>query len=451
MDDALAVHRLHFAFTATFHYLFAQLSMGIAPLIFLLKTRALRTGDAHYDRSARFWIKILAVTFVLGVVTGIPLEFQFGTNWAEFSRSTGGVIGQTLAMEGMFSFFLESAFLGMLVFGERRLGPRGHWLASLLVFAGSWLSGAFIIVTDAWMQHPVGHRVGAGGEILLESLPALLANPWAFWQYLHNMAGALITGSFTFAGVGAYYLLEGRHGRHGETFVRLGVAAGVVAALLQVYPLGDRHARMVADRQPATFAAMEGIFRSEQGAPLVLVGQPDVVSQRLDNPIYIPRVLSFLTWREWGAEIMGLDQIAREEWPDNIALIYYSYHIMVGLGTFFAVILAAAALMLWRRRLMTSRPMLWILMLSLPFPFIANTAGWITAEAGRQPWIVYGLLRTATGSSRNVSSGNALFTLIGFAGLYTVLGILFLFLTRREIEHGPEADPAAPAAPAGRS
>jgi cytochrome bd ubiquinol oxidase subunit I len=444
MDDALAVHRLHFAFTATFHYLFAQLSMGIAPLIFLLKTRALRSGDAHYDRAARFWIRILAVTFVLGVVTGIPLEFQFGTNWAEFSRATGGVIGQTLAMEGMFSFFLESAFLGMLVFGEKRLGARGHWLSSLLVFAGSWLSGGFIILTDAWMQHPVGHRITEGGSIVLESLPAMLANPWAFWQYLHNMAGALITGCFTMAGLGAYYLLEGSHRRHGETFVRLGVLTGVVVSLLQVFPLGDRHAKMVADHQAPTFAAMEGLFRSESGAPLILVGQPDVVRQKLDNPIYVPRMLSFLTWREWGAVIRGLDQFPQEAWPDNIALLYYSYRIMVGLGTFFAIIMASAALLLWRGKLAGTRPMLWILMLSLPFPFIANTAGWIVAEAGRQPWIVYGLLRTAEGVSRNVSSGNALFTLIGFTGLYTVLGILFLFLVRREIEHGPEADPEAP-------
>ena len=447
MDDALAVHRLHFAFTATFHYLFAQLSMGIAPLIFVLKTMGLRTGDGHYDRGARFWIRILAVTFVVGVVTGIPLEFQFGTNWAEFSRATGGVIGQTLAMEGMFSFFLESAFIGLLVFGEKRLSPRGHWLASLMVFAGSWLSGGFIIVTNAWMQHPVGHRLaGDGGGIVLESVPALLANPWAFWEYFHNMAGALITGCFALAGVGAYYLLAEQHERQGGTFVRLGVVVGVAAVLVQVFPLGDRHARMVADLQPATFAAMEGLFRTESGAPLVLVGQPDVAERRLDNPITVPRMLSFLTWREWGAEIRGLDRFPPDEWPDNIALLYYNYRIMVGLGTFFAAIMAVAALLLWRGRLLACKPMLWVLMLSLPFPFIANTAGWIVAEVGRQPWIVYGLLRSAAGASKNVSSGNALFTLIGFAGIYTVLAILCLFLVRREIEHGPEPEPAAGAA-----
>jgi cytochrome bd ubiquinol oxidase subunit I len=442
MDDALAVHRLHFAFTATFHYLFAQLTMGLAPLIFLLKTRALMTGDAHYDRSARFWIRIFAVSFVLGVVTGIPLEFQFGTNWAEFSRATGGVIGQTLAMEGMFSFFLESAFLGLLVFGEKRLGPRGHWLASLLVFLGSWLSGGFIILTNAWMQNPVGQRAAPGGGIALGSIGELLTNPWAFWEFLHNMAGALITGCFAVAGVGAYYLLLGEHRSQGRTFVRLGVAVGLAAVLLQVYPLGDRHARMVADRQPATFAAMEGLFHSEAGAPLVLVGQPDVARRRLDNPIYVPRMLSFLTWRQWRAELDGLDRFPEGDWPDNIALLYFSYRIMVGLGTFFAAIMAGAALLLWKERLFRSRAMLWLLMLSLPFPFIANTAGWITAEVGRQPWLVYGLMRTAGGDSRVVSSGNALFTLIGFAGIYMVLGILFLFLVRREIEHGPETESA---------
>jgi cytochrome d ubiquinol oxidase subunit I len=292
------------------------------------------------------------------------------------------------------------------------------------------------------MQHPVGHRITPGGEIALESVTALLTNPWAFWQYFHNMAGALITGCFVMAGVGAYYLLMGEHERQGGTFVRLGVAAGVVAVLLQVFPLGDRHARMVADRQPATFAAMEGLFRTEAGAPLVLIGQPDIADRQLDNPIFIPRMLSFLTWRQWGAEIRGLDQFPVDEWPDNISLLYFSYRIMVGLGTFFAAIMAAAAFLLWRGRLLGSRPMLWLLMLSLPFPFIANTAGWITAEVGRQPWLVYGLLRSAGGASKVVSSGNALFTLIGFSGIYTLLAILFLFLMRREIEHGPEAAPS---------
>ena len=214
MDSALAVHRLHFAFTVTFHYLFPQLTMGLALLIVILKTIGLRTGNEHYHQAARFWVKIFAINFAMGVVTGIPMEFQFGTSWAEFSKSAGGVLGQTLAMEGVFSFFLESSFLGLFVFGEKQLGPRMHWLAAFLVFLGSWMSGFFIIATDAWMQHPVGYRTGPHGEILLDSFWRLIFNPWTLWQYLHNMTGAVVTGSFVMASIGAFYLLMNRSVEH---------------------------------------------------------------------------------------------------------------------------------------------------------------------------------------------------------------------------------------------
>jgi cytochrome d ubiquinol oxidase subunit I len=207
--------------------------------------------------------------------------------------------------------------------------------------------------------------------------------------------------------------------------------------LIQLYPTGDGHGRMLAKHQPTALAAMEGLFRTERGAPLALIGQPDVENRRLDNPIVVPRVLSLLTYQRWNAEVKGLDAYPREDWPDNIPLLYFSYHIMVGLGTIFIAVMALAAFLLWRGALFTARPMLWILMLAIPFPFIANTAGWITAEVGRQPWLIYGILRTEHGVSVNVSAGNALFTLIGFMGLYTVLAILFLFLMKREIEHGP--------------
>ncbi|HET6278562.1 MAG TPA: cytochrome ubiquinol oxidase subunit I [Candidatus Polarisedimenticolia bacterium] len=438
MDSALAVSRLQFAFTITYHYLFPQLTMGLALLIFLLKSRALRSGDQEYDRAARFWTRIFAINFAMGVVTGIPMEFQFGTNWAAFSRAAGGVIGQTLAMEGVFSFFLESTFLGFLLYGEKRLGPRGHWAASLLVFLGSWLSGYFIVATNAWMQHPVGYTLGSGGEVRIASLLAVLFNPWAVWQYLHTMLGAVLTGCFVMASVGAFYLLSGRHEAGGRLFLRQAIAIGAVAAFLQIVPTGDRQGKLVAHHQPVTLAAMEGLFTSEHGAPIVLIGQPDMERMRLDNPIAVPRVLSFLTYNRWGAEVKGLDSFPREDWPQNVPLLYYSYHIMVGLGTIFLAVLAIAAWLLRGGRLFRSRGMLWALMLMLPFPYIANTAGWFTAELGRQPWLVYGLLRTADGASPTVAAGNVLFSLIGFMGMYTVLSILFLFLVHREIDRGPE-------------
>ena len=438
MEDAVDIHRLHFAFTVTFHYIFPQLTMGLALLLVIFKTLALRTGDEHYNRAARFWARIFGINFALGVVTGIPMEFQFGTNWAQFSRAAGGVIGQTLAMEGVFSFFLESSFLGLFLFGEKRLGPRGHWVTGVMVFLGSWLSGYFIIATNAWMQHPVGYMLGPDGEIQLASFWGLLGNRWALAEYAHNMNGSVITSCFAMAALGAFYLLSNKHEAYGRTFVRLGVIVGILAATLQVFPLSDLQGRMVAEYQPPTLAAMEGLFKTQGGAPLTILGQPDMEKKRLDNPLEVPRALSFLTYRSWRAEVKGLDAFPLEDWPDRIPLLYYSYHVMVGLGTIFFAVLIIAAWKLWRGRLYRSRGVLWALMLCLPLPYIANTAGWITAEMGRQPWLIYGLLRTPAGISPQVSAGNAWFTMIGFMGMYTVLGILFLFLVYREVDRGPE-------------
>lgn len=438
MDTALAVHRLQFAFTITFHYLFPQLTMGLALLIVVLKTIALRTGDEQYNYAARFWAKIFAINFAVGVVTGIPMEFQFGTNWARFSRAAGGVIGQTLAMEGMYSFFLESSFLGLFLLGEKKLGPKLHWVSAFLVFLGSWLSGFFIIATDAWMQHPVGYTVGENGRILLSSFWGLLSNPWTVWQYTHNMTASVVTASFAMAAIGAFYLLMHKHLEYGRLFVRVGVISGCAATIVMLFPTGDMQGRMVAEHQPPTLAAMEGLFETQSGAGVALVGQPDTDKLQLDNPLIVPKMLSFLTYRRWTAQVKGLKDFPRNIWPDNIALLYYSYHVMVGLGTILIAVMALAAFLLWRRHLYHARPMLWLLMLMLPFPYIATTAGWITAEVGRQPWLIYGLMRTSQGSSPYVSAGNALFTLLGFMGLYLVLGILFLFLVVREIEAGPE-------------
>jgi len=412
--------------------------MGLALLILVLKTMALRTGNPHYADSARFWARIFAVNFAMGVVTGIPMEFQFGTNWSRFSKAAGGVIGQTLAMEGVFSFFLESSFLGVFLFGEKRLGPKAHWFAAFLVFLGSWLSGFFIIATDAWMQHPVGYKIGADGQILLTSFSALFTNPWLFWQYLHNMIGSVVTGSFVMTSVGAFYLLSHEHEAYGRTFVRVGVIAGTASACLMAFPTGDGQGKNIAFHQPVTLAAMEGLFETEKGAPLAILGQPDVEKQRLDNPLTVPNALSFLTYQRWKAEVRGLNAFPKDTWPDNIPLLYYSYHIMVGLGTIFTGVMALAAFGLWRGWLYRMRAMLWVLMLMLPFPYIATTAGWITAELGRQPWLIYGLMRTSAGASPHVSPGNVLFTLIGFMGMYTVLSILFLFLVWHDITHGPD-------------
>lgn len=441
MDDALLMHRLHFGFTVTFHYLFPQLTMGLAPLILILKTIYLRTNNPLYNRAARFWAKVFGINFVMGVVTGIPMEFQFGTNWSQFSRLTGGVIGQPLVMEGVFSFFLESAFLGLFLFGEHRLSRIGHWWAAFAVFLGSWLSGFFIIVTDAWMQYPVAYQRAADGTFNVTSFWGLLFNPWAWIQYAHNMSGAMITGVFVMGAVGAYYLLEGKFLEDGKAFLHVAISVGVIACILQIFPTGDLHGRMMAAHQPATMAAMEGLFKTEAGAPIVILGQPDAESQRIDNPLVANKLLSLLIYGTTTAEVKGLNEFPKEDWPTNIPLLYFSYHIMAGLGTIFVLVMVISAFLLWRGRLYNSRWMLWVILLCAPLPYVANTAGWMTAEIGRQPWLVYGLLRTRDGYSKYVHAGNSLFTLLGFMGLYTLLGILFLFLVYRVIAHGPVDEP----------
>ena len=377
--DALALHRIHFGFTVTYHYLFPQLTMGLALLIVILKTMALRTKDERYNVSARFWAKIFAVNFLLGVVTGIPMEFQFGTNWSEFSRRTGGVIGQPLAMEGVFSFFLESSFLGLFLFGEKRLSRFAHWSAAFLVFCGSWISGFFIIVTDAWMQHPVAYQAMPNGTFEVAS----------FWGLMMN-------------------------------------------------PTGDLHGKYMAKNQPIATAAMEGLFRSQTGAPIVLMGQPDVEGQKIDNPIAVNKVLSFLIYGTTAAEVKGLDQYPKDLWPTTLPLLFYSYHIMAGLGTYFVALMAVAAFLLWRGKLYTSRWILWPILLSFPLPYIANTAGWMTAEIGRQPWLVYNLIRTSDGYSTHIGAGTSLFSLLGFLGMYTVLSILWIMLVYNFIHKGPD-------------
>lgn len=437
MANPLFWHRLQFAFTIVYHYLFPQLSMGLALLIVVMKALALRTGNPRWDDAARFWIRVFGINFAVGVVTGVPMEFQFGTNWARFSRYAGGVIGQTLAMEGLFAFFLESSFLGLLVFGERKLGRTGHFLASVALFVGTWLSGYFIICTNAFMQHPVGHAIGANGALQLVDFRALLLNPWALAEYAHTMAATVVTASFVVVAVGSYYALQRIHLDQASRFLRVGTIAGLVASVLVAAPTGDTQAKLVATHQPVALAAMEGRFESGPMAGIVLIGQPNLGLRRLDNPIVVPGMLSFLAYGTFHSDVKGLNEFPQDVWPDNIELLYYAFHVMAGLGTLLIVVMGMATILELRGGLLRRRGMLWVLMLAFPFPYIATTAGWMTTELGRQPWLVYGLFRTADGASPSVHSGTALFTLIGFAGLYFVLGLLFLFLIGREIAHGP--------------
>ena len=438
VSDPAFWSRVQFGFTLTYHYLFPQLTMGLAWFLVYWKWRALRTGDEKYNVAARFWVKILGLNFAVGVVTGIPMEFQFGTNWADFSRYAGAVVGQTLAMEGMFAFFMESAFIGAFVWGEKRLGPGTHFLTAVLVATGSWLSGYFILVTNAFMQHPVGYEIEPDGTLGVASLGTYLLNPWAFVQFAHNQCAALVTGSFVVTAGGAFYTLRGLHPTQAKLYLRSGTLVGLIAALLVAFPTGDQQAKMVGRHQPVTLAAMEGKFQGSEMAGVAVIGQPNVAEQRLDNPIEVPGALSFLAYGSFGSFVHGLDEYPQDVWPDNIELLYYAFHLMITLGTIFILIMAYANFLRWWGKLDNCRWLLWVLLLAFPFPYIANTLGWMTTELGRQPWLIYNLYRTQDGYSKVVSNGDTIFTLIGFTGLYFVLGLLFLGLTGRTFADGPD-------------
>jgi cytochrome d ubiquinol oxidase subunit I len=416
--------------------------MGLAWFLVYWKWQALRTGDEKFNQAVRFWARIFGLNFAVGVVTGIPMEFQFGTNWSAFSRFSGGIIGQTLSMEGMFAFFLESAFIGALVFGEKRIGPRVHFLAALGVAIGSWASGYFIITTNAFMQNPDPriYEFTPDGTLGLKNLSAFLLNPWAWVEFAHNQCAALVTGSFVVAAVGAFYTLRGTHLPQASLFLRSGTLAGLFASMLVAMPTGDSQAKMVAKYQPVTLAAMEARFHGGDMAGIAMIGQPDVEKMRLDNALVLPGALSFLANGTFQSYVHGLDEYPQADWPDNIELLYYAFHLMVTLGSIFILLMTLATVQRFRGRLEQSTWLLWLLLLAFPFPYIANTLGWMTAELGRQPWLIYGLFRTQQGFSQSVSNGDVIFTLIGFCALYFAVGVMFLFTIAREISHGPESD-----------
>ncbi len=436
--NAAGWSRIQFAFTITYHYLFPQLTMGLALLIVIFKALYLKTRNENFNHAARFWTRIFGINFAVGVVTGIPMEFQFGTNWAKFSNFAGGVIGMSLAMEGMFAFFAESSFLGILLFGEKRFGQKVHMVSAIMLFLGSWLSGYFIIVTNAFMQHPVGYTMGADHKLHMANPMAFLLNPWALWEYSHNMTASVVTASFVVASVGAFYLLIGRHREVASLFLKVAVVTGFIASVIQVFPTGDGQSRMISYYQKPTLAAMEGKFRTSAHAGLVLMGQPNEENGNIENPVVVPSVLSALAYGSANSKVKGLNSFPKQDRPDNLVLLYYAYHIMVGLGTFFILLTGISLVMLRKNLLMNSTPLLWVIMLAFPFPYIATTAGWMVTEIGRQPWLVYGLERTIQGVSPTVSGGDVAFSTLGFLGLYLVVGVLFLYMIGRTINEGPE-------------
>ena len=431
--DAVLLARIQFALTVGFHFIFPPLSIGLAWLLFWMMTRWLATGDAIYYRMSRFWLKLLALTFVMGVATGITMEFQFGTNWSEYSRFVGDIFGAPLAAEGIFSFFLESVFIGVLVFGWNRLSKRTMWTASLLVAVGATLSAFWILVANSWQQTPAGYEI-IDGRAQLTSFWAAVFNPSTLPRYFHTVDGAIITGAFFMMGVSAWYLLKGRHTEFAQKSLVMSLIVALIASLVQL-PLGHWHAVQVADTQPEKLAAIEGVFETQRGAPVLLFGIYNGQDE-MDFAIRIPKLLSLLAFGSVDAEVKGLNDFPRRDWPPLI-LTFYPFHLMVLLGLYFIALTLLGIYLYWRKLLFKNRLFLWLALLSIPLPFISNELGWITAEVGRQPWIVYRMLRTSDAVSVTVPAWQVAASLVMFVVLYAFLFAVWFFLIRRTVGTGP--------------
>jgi cytochrome bd ubiquinol oxidase subunit I len=441
--DAITLSRIQFALTISFHYLFPPLAIGMGVFLVFLEARYFKTKDPRFEAAAKFWTRIFALNFALGVASGIVMEFQFGTNWATYSRYVGDVFGSALAAEGIFAFFLESGFLAILVFGWDKVSARMHFFATLMVALGSMFSAIWIIVAISWQQTPAGFVVREvttpGGTIKRAELTdfwSVVFNPSAMDRLIHVLISALILGSFFILSISAFYLLKNRH----VDFARKSfITALVVAAVASIAMLisGDSQGRMVARYQPAKLAAMEGLFQTTgTGAPLQVFGFPDSESKVMRYNIEIPGLLSFLIHHDSSKPVPGLDRFEPDTPP--VALPFHSFHIMVALGSYFIVLTLYALWCHKRGTLFQKRWLLWIFVFSVIGPFIANELGWVVAEVGRQPWIVYNLLRTVDAGSRSVMASQVMGSIVMFGIIYTLLFAVWIFLLNDKIQKGPE-------------
>ncbi len=433
--------RLQFAFTISFHYIYPPLSIGLGLLLVAIEALWIKTRNPLYHQMARFWTKVFALTFAIGVATGLVMEFEFGTNWATYSRYVGDVFGSALAAEGIFAFFLESGFLAVLLFGWDKVGPKMHFFATCMVALGAHFSAIWIIVANSWMQTPAGyHIVGEGLKARAEITDfwAMVFNPSSMDRLSHTVVGAWQAGAWLMVSIGAWYLLRKRHRAFALASVKIGLVLSLTASVLTLVT-GDRSAKGVARNQPAKFAAFEGHWETGPQAPLHVVGWVDEKAETTRG-LALPGLLSWLAHGDAAKPVTGLRDIPRDERPP-VNFTFQLFHVMVGIG--FALIGLAlwAAWALWRGTLENSRPLLGLLVISVLGPQIANQAGWWAAEVGRQPWIVYKLLRTSQGLSAVVSANQVLTSLVMFSGVYLLLFAAFVFLLNEKIRHGPdEAD-----------
>jgi cytochrome d ubiquinol oxidase subunit I len=438
--DPLFLARLQFALTIGFHFLFPPVTIGLAWLLVIMEWKGWRNNDALYVRMGKFFGKLFALTFSIGVATGIVMEFQFGTNWAEYSKFVGDIFGAPLAAEGVFAFFLESGFLGLYLFGRNKVSKGVHWFSILMVAVGATISAFWIIVANSWQQTPAGYAV-RGGRAEMTSFADAVFNPSTMIRYLHTVDAALITGAFVVCGVSAYLILKNKETALAKRAMAIGIVMGLVTSVLELAPFGHEHAKQVARTQPEKFAAIEGLYASQAGAPIVLFAVPTNNPPELKGTIEVPKMLSWLAFGDFNYPIKGLNDFPPENIPP-LWLTFVSFHNMVVLGGFFIFIMIVASVQLYRGKLWGNKLLLRIFLWSIPLPLAACQLGWITAEVGRQPWIVYGLLRTSQAHSSTVTSGEILFSIILFGCVYLLLLILYLYLVAREVKHGPEPEHA---------
>ncbi len=437
--------RAQFALTVMFHYIFPPLTIGLGGLLVLMEWRYLKTGDPMYESLAKFWTKVFAINFAIGVATGIVMEFQFGTNWATYSRYVGDIFGSALAAEGIFAFFLESGFLAVLVFGWDKVSKKMHFFSTCMVALGAVFSSIWIVVANSWQQTPAGFVIRNGRAELTDFAAAVL-NPSTMHRLVHVWIGAYIVAAFFVMSISAYYILKNRHLEAAKKSFRIALGMGLVASLLA--PLsGDFHAKNVAQYQPAKLAAMEGHFVTGTGpTPIYVGGFPDSESQTVKGGIAIPGLLSFLVYGDFKTPVAGLDKIPRADWPP-VGLTFQTFHGMVALGLLFILLTVVALFLSWRGKLFECRWLLWVFVFVVPLPFIANQLGWCAAEIGRQPWVVYGLLRTGDALSKSVVAGQVLGSIIMFVLIYALLFAVWLFVLDRKIKQGPDDLAVAPLTP----
>jgi cytochrome bd ubiquinol oxidase subunit I len=446
--DVEILARLQFALTIMFHYIYPPLSIGLGLIMVIIEAIYLKTRNPTYLSMAQFWTKVFALTFAMGVATGIVMEFEFGTNWSTYSRYVGDVFGSALAAEGLFAFFLESGFLAILLFGWNRVGPKMHFFSTLMVCLGAHFSAIWIVVANSWMQTPAGfHVVGEGLNARAEIVDfwAMVFNPSSMTRLTHTIIGCWLAGAFLVISVAAYYLLKKKHEEFSKNSLRIGLCVGFIALVLQGIS-GDRSAEVVAKHQPAKFAAMEGIYKTTNGAPLTLFGIADSRQETIHYSIQIPKLLSFMAFSDFNAEVKGLDQIPRKDWP-NVGVVFQTYHLMVAMWFGMLAVSLAALHAWWKGTLFTHPVLLKSLVASVLFPQVANQVGWVTAEMGRYPWIVQGLLRISEGLSKTVTANQVLGSIILFGIVYFFLLLLFIYLLNEKIQHGPTDEVKSPLYP----